>query len=245
MQHSDLNSYIGSPGGTTELMKNHKAAKLLSEQSSFETLQTQNGNSILFCTNSDKSLNLMVERSGSKTGWIIQDLTSDLSRSFGKIYVKSFSLTQNINDGSIYLAVLATDIDGDNSLLFVLFGMSYKDGSEWMFSADARPWKSISFEINACEIRSMLLAPFSESLPTFQYMIVQAGVCWYVRLLGDTVSGWELVSGGGFMHLLSEAVGYRSAGGAGLYQLGVGNDSLPHIIYSFINNVSKGPIFLK
>lgn len=66
---------------STELMKSHKAAQVLSDQSAFDVLQSSGGLSLFFGIGDTNILYLNVEQTEVATGWT----PSILRRSWGRI----------------------------------------------------------------------------------------------------------------------------------------------------------------
>ena len=132
--------------GCTELMKNHKAAKLLTASSSFKAMQTQSNNAMLFHISEEKSLDLAVETPGSRTGWTLSNLTAELSsRHAGKrVFVKKFAANQT-RVARILKIVVAVQVEGE-PLDFIYMRLSSKDGAEWVNSADHRTWTAVSIK---------------------------------------------------------------------------------------------------
>lgn len=100
---------------SSELMKNHKQASIMSPQKRFQALQTKEGHSLFFSIGSDNVFYLTREVPGSETGWVKTDLSSELSRFNGgiTIEVKTFAVAQNIatNHIDIIIAIKGKDQD--------------------------------------------------------------------------------------------------------------------------------------
>ena len=127
---------------STELMKSHKAALTLSDQSGFQVLQNTLGFSLFFGIGDTKILYLSVEQTNAATGWSPIDLTTELMERFPNetVTAKSFAVSQDPGTGNISIAQVVHIKDRSSDVLFVLTGLSNQPNAGWLQSPSGRPW---------------------------------------------------------------------------------------------------------
>src|ERR1044072_3883673 len=154
----------------SELMKNHKAALVLPPQSLFQAVQTGQGLAMFFSIGDDKVFYLTVEQPGKKTGWVANDLSSELGSLHGgkKITARTFSVTQNVSDGSITIALVVRAAGDANDYLHVLPDHLNAADAPLVASAAGRTWVSRSYDdtehpVNPVNISYVYLTPAQEA----------------------------------------------------------------------------------
>ena len=100
---------------SSELMKNHKQADVMSPQKKFEALQTTEGDSLFFSIGTDNVFYLTRETTGDKTGWVKTDLSSILSKFNNGITIeaRAFVVSQNLIDNTIDIVLAIKGQDQD------------------------------------------------------------------------------------------------------------------------------------
>jgi hypothetical protein len=147
---------------STELMKSHKAAQVLADQSAFRVLQTSDGLLLFFGVSDSGVLYLTAEQTTATgwtpvdltaeqttaTGWTPVDLTTELAKNFpGKTIVcKSFAAGQDATQGAITLAQIVHVTEDNSDHLFVLADLPDQSGASWMQPSGARPWVACPFD---------------------------------------------------------------------------------------------------
>lgn len=126
----------------TTLMKNQKAAQVLSDQSQFSVLQTSLGQSLFFSIGDDSILYLSAEQDNVKTGWTPVDLTTELATQFqGKtVAAKLFAVAQDSASGAIAIAQVVHVAEDGADFLFAMTGLSNAPDAAWIASATDRSW---------------------------------------------------------------------------------------------------------
>jgi hypothetical protein len=95
---------------SSELMQNYKQAKVVTPDSQFEALQTNEGHSLLFSIGTDNVFYLTRECVDHSTGWEKTDLSSSLSQYHNGLPVvaKKFAVSQSINNQNVDIALAIT-----------------------------------------------------------------------------------------------------------------------------------------
>lgn len=157
---------------SSELMDNYLQSESISPQSVFQSLQTQDGHSLLFSIGTDQVFYLIQEKSDSQTGWEQVDQSTTLSQYFGNatIVAKTFAVAQNITNGKIDIA-LAVTVNG-NDYLYLSLGNSdsqldWTSGIHWT----AIPFDDAAHSISTLVIEDIYLAEASTNTPT-EYPVV-------------------------------------------------------------------------
>ncbi len=134
---------------SSELMKNQLAATVLPARSQFEALQTGNGNALFFSISDNGRFYMSVERNDAQIGWNGINLCDGLPNfSDGKSKAKKFAVSQNMEDGTITIA-LAVSMNGEKSdQLFIMNNLKDKPDAEWLDPGGnaARKWIPRIFE---------------------------------------------------------------------------------------------------
>ncbi|SFD81379.1 hypothetical protein SAMN05518672_103322 [Chitinophaga sp. CF118] len=136
---------------STALMKNQKAAQLLSDQSLFSVLQNSQGQSLFFSIGDDAILYLSAEQDNVSTGWTPIDLTTELAAGYtGKtVTAKTFAVSQDATTGDI-LILQAIHVAEDNAdYLYMLSGLSDAPDAIWLTSSDNRSWTARLYDDTA------------------------------------------------------------------------------------------------
>jgi hypothetical protein len=136
---------------STELMKNQKAAQVLSDQSEFDALQTSDGNALFFGISDTAILYVTQEQQSVTTGWTPVDLTTELSALLPGLTVsaKTFAVSQSASTGEIVVAQVVHTAEDDQDHLFVLGGLSYAPGAAWLASSENRTWVPRAYDDTA------------------------------------------------------------------------------------------------
>ena len=126
----------------TTLMKNQKAAQVLSDQSQFSVLQSSLGQSLFFSIGDENILYLSAEQDNVKTGWTPVDLTTELAAQFpGKtVTAKLFAVAQDSDSGAIAMTQVVHVAEDGTDYLFAMTGLSNAPDAAWMSSATDRTW---------------------------------------------------------------------------------------------------------
>lgn len=123
---------------STELMYNYKQFELFDQQDKFTAVQTSNGHSMFFGQSTDGKLYLVLEESGSQTGWNKYDLSKELAGT-----VKTFSVAQNHSTSTIHIALAMSDPSGSDKL-YLCMNLSnssldwVKNPLKWKYKTDDR-----------------------------------------------------------------------------------------------------------
>jgi hypothetical protein len=168
---------------SAELMKNYKAAELMSPENKFEALQTNIGNSLLFSIGTDDVFYVTQEKTDHSTGWQKTDISSvQITKSFPNktgLICKTFEAAQSVVDGTIGLAMVIND--GVYDHLFLSLSNDNTD-TTWINNPD---WIHFPFDNpvkNIC-IANVLI---SETINNTQYIVVD--------VLRDPASVEKLIS---------------------------------------------------
>ena len=132
----------------TTLMKNQKAAQVLSDQSQFSVLQTSLGQSLFFSIGDENILYLSAEQDNVKTGWTPIDLTTELAVQFpGKtVTAKLFAVAQDSDAGTIAIAQVLHVAEDGTDYLFAMTGLSNAPDATWIASAAGRSWMARPYD---------------------------------------------------------------------------------------------------
>lgn len=136
---------------STELMKNQKAAQVMSAGSLFDVLQTSAGKALFFSIGDDNVFYLSAEQDDLKTGWKPIDLTAELAAKFpGKtVAAKTFATSQSAADGTIIVAQVVHVAEDDADYVFLLTGLSDAPDAPWMKSPAGRQWLARPYDDTA------------------------------------------------------------------------------------------------
>ncbi|SEW44626.1 hypothetical protein SAMN05428988_5817 [Chitinophaga sp. YR573] len=136
---------------STALMKNQKAAQVLSDQSLFSVLQNSQGQSLFFSIGDDAILYLSAEQDNATTGWTPIDLTTELAADYtGKtVTAKTFVVSQDATTGDI-LILQAIHVAEDNAdYLYMLSGLSNAPDAAWLTASSNRSWTARLYDDTA------------------------------------------------------------------------------------------------
>lgn len=133
---------------STELMKSHKAAQVLSDQSAFDVLQSSGGLSLFFGIGDTSILYLNAEQTAVATGWTPIDLTTELGANFPgqTISAKSFAVAQDPTTANITIAQIVHVAETNSDALFVMSGLSNAPNAPWMQSSANRTWVARAYD---------------------------------------------------------------------------------------------------
>jgi hypothetical protein len=229
---------------STELMKNQKAAQVLSDQSEFDALQTSDGNALFFGISDTAILYVTQEQQSVTTGWTPVDLTTELSALLPGLTVsaKTFAVSQSASTGEIVVAQVVHTAEDDQDHLFVLGGLSYAPGAAWLASSENRTWVPRAYDDTANPLDPVALSyvrlESSQDTQLVPYLVagVVARQTSYVSNYlvsldpGVTTGVWQqYVTAENYTQLLGMAMGMpQSSLVFGLYELYTlsGNTSL-------------------
>ncbi len=145
---------------STELMKNQKAAQVMSAQSLFDVLQSSSGQALFFSIGDDGMFRLSAEQDAVKTGWTPIDLTTELARNFtGKtVTAKTFAVSQNTSAGTIIIAQAVHVAEDDVDHLYLLTDLSDAPDAAWLQSSSGRSWMARPYDNTTDPIASLNIA---------------------------------------------------------------------------------------
>lgn len=123
---------------SSALMKNQKAAQLVSEVSAFEAVQTADGLGLLFSISDDGALYLCAEQVGADVAWTPVNLTAGLGT--GPVVAKLFAVVHDPKAGTIDLAQVVLSAADGSETLYVLGGLSDASDAGWMTATGKRDW---------------------------------------------------------------------------------------------------------
>ncbi|KAH8748597.1 hypothetical protein F5883DRAFT_436293 [Diaporthe sp. PMI_573] len=155
---------------SSEMMQNYLQGEVVSPQSKFEALQTDDGHALLFAMTTAGVLNVMEEQTGqTANGWALTDLSTALiARAFRGGTVRTFDVGQSALDGTIGLAMAVSFGNADN--LCVSLSNSSADTS-W---TAAPKWTVYPFDAPGGAPATISIAGilFSETLDNQQYLVI-------------------------------------------------------------------------
>lgn len=220
---------------STELMKNQKAAQLLSDQSAFDALQTADGGAVLFGIGDAGSLSLTRELQGHSTGWAPVDLTAELQEHLPGLTLraKDFAVSQDPNSGDMLIAQVVHTAEDGQDHVFILQGLSHDPAATWFDEPSERVWLARPYDDQAHPTDSLVVSyvRLEPSQDTGQMPYLVAGVAapqtsyistYMVGLDPTTTTGvWQSYpTAEDFTELVGMAIGMNEASGVfGLYQL--------------------------
>lgn len=145
---------------STELMKNQKAAQVMSAQSLFDVLQTSAGHALFFSIGDDNVFYLSAEQDDVKTGWTPINLTAELGALYpGKtVTAKTFAASQSPADGSVTVAQVVHVAEDDADYLYLLTGLSDAPEAAWMQSPSGRQWLARPYDDAAHPVKNLDIA---------------------------------------------------------------------------------------
>jgi len=100
----------------TDLMQNYKHAQVLGQEHSFQTLQTTQGDALLFSIGTDNVFYVTIETPGHATGWNRIDLSKNIALNGidkALLQPKLFRVAQNPTTGAINIALVVGSAAGD------------------------------------------------------------------------------------------------------------------------------------
>jgi hypothetical protein len=163
---------------STALMKNQKAAQVLSDQSLFSVLQNSLGQSLFFSIGDDAILYLSAEQDDVATGWTPIDLTTELAADYtGKtVTAKTFAVSQDATTGDI-LILQAIHVEEDNAdYLYMLSGLSNAPDAAWLTAAANRSWIARPYDDTSLPVSNPYIAyiniALNQDLINAPYVIV-------------------------------------------------------------------------
>ncbi len=129
---------------SSEMMPNYLQASIMAPDTTFEVLQDNQGNALMFSIGTDGVFYVTSQTPQSSSGWIQLDLsTAVMTGQFSGGSCTKISVAQNTQDGTIGLAMVATVNGADN--LFLCLGNSNSDMS-WL---KAPSWAYVGYDSSA------------------------------------------------------------------------------------------------
>jgi hypothetical protein len=143
---------------TNELMKNQKAAQVLSDQSNFQALQTSDGGALFFGVSDTNILYITREQTSTTVGWTPLDMTTGLAGNFQNLTIsaKSFSVAQDPASGNISMAQIVQTSDGQDHL-FVAIGLPYDTDAAWLESTTPPTWVARPYDDSKNPVSTLTL----------------------------------------------------------------------------------------
>ncbi|WP_162818015.1 hypothetical protein U0035_02680 [Niabella yanshanensis] len=132
---------------SSELMSNYMQGEIIAPDKEFVSIQSENGNSLLFSIGSDGVFYLTEETANSGTGWQRSNLSNGLSRYFeegSSIVAKTFAVDQNTIDGSFSVVVAVNAAGAD--YLFIASAHARNDDSSISLE-----WTQLPFDVKGSE----------------------------------------------------------------------------------------------
>lgn len=150
------------------MMQNYVQGEIVNPTGKFEAVQTVDGNSLLFATDSNGSLNAFQETSGAvNTGWKLIPVSKAVQAAQAGGTVSSFDVGQSALDGTIGLAMSLKT--ASTSTLYLSLGNSNNDVT-WL----ANPaWIGVPFDdAITAKPTSIVAVMFCETAQNVQYLVV-------------------------------------------------------------------------
>lgn len=132
---------------STELMKNQKQAEIMSPESKFLALQTNEGHSLFFSLGTDHVFYLTKELNDAVTGWDKADLSSKLKERHDNknIRAKAFDVSQNPINGNIDIALGISVEEAEGFYVDYLYLSQNNSNSDTAWSNNIN-WQPMPFD---------------------------------------------------------------------------------------------------